>query len=51
MQTTLRNAASSGRKQQGDVMSSSLQNQTALVGRGHTLLPFHRSPRPAEEAT
>jgi len=25
--------------------------QTALVGRGHTLLPFHRSPRPAEEAT
>jgi MFS family permease len=25
--------------------------QTALVGRGRTLLPFHRSPRPAEEGT
>ena len=34
MQTTLRSPASiGGRKQQGDVMSSSLQNQTALVGR------------------
>ncbi len=25
--------------------------QTALVGRGRTLLPFHRSPRPDEEGT